>query len=91
MKLKLRNTSDEPVQFFTGGRPPHDFVVTTSDGEEVWNWQCAKIILLPLDRKILEPGEELEFTGEWEQVDNRGKTRTSRNLSDQRCPQNGVP
>ena len=73
MKLKLRNTSDEPVQFFTGDRPPHDFVVTTSDGEEVWHWQCAKIILFPLDRKTLEPGEELEFTGEWEQVDNRGK------------------
>ena len=46
MKLKLRNTSDEPVQFFTGGRPPHDFVVTTANGEEVWNWQCAKVILL---------------------------------------------
>ena len=73
LKLKLRNTSDEPVQFFTGGRPPHDFVVTTANGEEVWNWQCAKIILLPLDRKILKPGEELEFTGEWEQVDNRGE------------------
>ena len=73
MKLKLRNTSDEPVQFFTGGRPPHDFVVTTANGEEVWNWQCAKIILLPLDRRTLQPGEELEFTGEWEQVDNRGE------------------
>ena len=74
MKLKLRNTSDEPVQFFTGGRPPHDFVVTTANGEEVWNWQCAKIILLPLDRRTLQPGEELEFTGEWEQVDNRGES-----------------
>ena len=73
MKLKLRNTRHEPVQFFMGGRPAHDFVITTADGEEVWNWQCAKIILFPLDRKILEPGEELEFTGEWEQVDNRGK------------------
>ena len=73
MKLKLRNTRHEPVQFSMGGRPAHDFVITTADGEEVWNWQCAKIILFPLDRKILEPGEELEFTGEWEQVDNRGK------------------
>lgn len=73
MKLKLRSTRHETVQFSMGGRPAHDFVVTTSDGEEVWNWQCAKIILFPLDRRILEPGEELEFTGEWEQVDNRGK------------------
>ena len=73
LKLTLRNTSDKPVRFFTGGRPPHDFVITTADGEEVWNWQCAKIILLPLDRKTLQPGEELEFTGEWEQVNNRGE------------------
>ena len=73
MKLKLQNTSDEPVQFFTGGRPPHDFVVTTANGEEVWRWKCAKIILLPLDGNTLEPGEELEFAGEWEQVDNRGE------------------
>ena len=70
LKLTLRNTSDEPVQFFTGGRPPHDFIIATADGEEVWN---ARIRLLPLDGRTLRPGEELEFVGEWEQVDNRGE------------------
>ena len=73
LKLTLRNTSDEPVQFFTGGRPPHDFIITTADGEEVWNRLCARIRLLPLDGRMLQPGEELEFVGEWEQVDNRGE------------------
>ena len=73
LKLKLRNTPDEPAQFFTGGRPPHDFIITTADGEEVWNWLCARIRLLPLDGRTLRPGEELEFVGEWEQVDNRGE------------------
>ena len=73
MKLTLRNASDEPVYFFTGGRPPHDFVVSTLDGEQVWHWKCAKIIQQPLDSQTLEPGEEMEFTGEWEQVDNRGE------------------
>ena len=73
MKLTLRNVSEEPVSFFTGGRPPHDFVVSTPDGEQVWHWKCAKFILLPLDIKTLEPGEDVEFTGEWEQVDNRGE------------------
>ena len=57
VSLKLRNISDEPVQFFTGGRPPHDFVVTMADGAEIWNWRCAKFILLPWDRNTLEPGE----------------------------------
>ena len=73
MKLTLRNVSDEPVSFFLGGRPPYDFVVSTPEGEQVWHWKCAKIPLLPLDSETLEPGEELEFVGEWEQIDNRGE------------------
>ncbi len=73
MKLTLRNISDDSVSISLGGRPPHDFVVSTPDGEQVWHWKCAKITLLPLDSKTLEPGEELEFVGEWEQVDNRGE------------------
>ena len=74
MKLTLRNVSDGPVSFFLGGRPPFDFVVSTADGEQVWHWKCAKITLLPLDSKTLEPGEDLEFVGDWEQVDNRGES-----------------
>ncbi len=73
MKLTLRNVSDEPVSFYRGGRPSHDFVITTPDGEQAWHWKCAKISLSPLDRETLEPGETLELTGEWEQVDNRGE------------------
>lgn len=73
LKLTLRNVSDEPVSLYLGGRPPYDFVVTTPNGEQVWHWKCAKISLQPLDGAVLEPGEALEFTGEWEQVDNRGE------------------
>ena len=73
IKLTLRNVSDKPVSFLLGGRPPHDFVVSTPDGEQVWHWKCAKVIEQPLDSKTLEPGEELELTGEWGQVDNRGE------------------
>ena len=73
MKLTLRNVSDGTVNLVLGGRPPYDFEVSTPDGEQVWNWECGKIIDQPLDGKTLEPGEELEFVGEWEQVDNRGE------------------
>ena len=73
MKLTLRNVGNERVQFFTGGRPPHDFVVTTVDGEEVWYWKCRQIGLQRLAIKSLEPGEELEFVGEWQQVDTWGE------------------
>ena len=73
IKLILRNVSDGTVNLVLGGRPPYDFEVSTPDGEQVWHWKCGKIINLPLDGKTLEPGEELEFVGEWEQVDNRGE------------------
>ena len=73
IKPILRNVSDEPVRLVLGGRPPFDFEVSTPGGEQVWHWKCGKIINQPLDGKTLEPGEELEFVGEWEQVDNRGE------------------
>ncbi len=72
LKLTVQNISDRPVELYLGGRPPYDFVVTGLDDAEVWHWLCGKIILTILDFKTLEPGEELEFTAEWEQVDNRG-------------------
>ena len=73
LKLKLRNTSYKPFRFFTAGRPAHDFVITTADGEEVWNWQCARVREWPLFENTLLPGQKLEFVGEWEQVDSRGE------------------
>ena len=70
MKLTLRNVSDGPVTVSLGW---YDFVVSTPEDELVWHWQCAKVILAALDIETLEPGEEREFIGEWEQVDNRGE------------------
>ena len=74
MKLTLHNVSDERLQFFAGRRPRPDFVVATDDGEVIWNQKCGQIGLQPmLALKNLEPGEELAFVGEWEQVDYRGE------------------
>ncbi len=73
MKLTLRNTSDETTRFYLGGGAPYDFVVSTPDGDLVWHWKCAKGFLLPLGSATLRPGEEIEFTAEWEQVDHRGE------------------
>ena len=73
MKLTLRNAGDEPVSFYLGGSPAYDFVVSTTDGELVWHWMCAKLTFLSLGAETLEPGEDLEFIGEWEQVNNRGE------------------
>ena len=72
MKIRLRNFSDDSVSCPLGGRPPQDFLVSTPDGDPVWNWKCGGITLSALDGETLEPDEELEFIGEWEQVDNLG-------------------
>lgn len=72
LRLLLRNTGDEAITFYRGGRPSHDFVVSASGGDEVWHWLCARFLQLPLGQETLEPGELLELHGEWEQVDNRG-------------------
>ena len=65
-RLSLRKVRDDPVSFHHGGRPLYDLVVSTAQGEPIWHWECAKIILLPLDSETIAPGEELEFIGEWE-------------------------
>ena len=74
LKLVLRNSSEDTVRFYRGGRPSYNFVVSKSDGTEVWHWLCAKFRHLPLDTETLEPGESLELIGEWEQVDNQGNS-----------------
>ena len=72
MKLTLTNVSDEPVVLFRGD-PPHDFVVTTPDGEGVWYWTCGKILLAVGITDTMRPGAVRVFTGSWEQVDNQGE------------------
>ena len=73
MNLTLRNISDEPVLVPMGGIPAHDFAVATADGENIWRWQCGQIILGIMGGETLEPGEELELNGQWDQVDHRGE------------------
>ena len=72
MKLTLKNNSDAPVQFYTGGSA-HDFVVATVYGQEVWHWNCGKSFPAILRQINLEPGEELVLVGEWEQMNNWGE------------------
>ena len=73
MTLTLRNISNEPVQVPMGGIPSHDFAVATNGGENVWRWRCGQIILDAMVGETLEPGEEMELVGDWEQVDNQSE------------------
>ena len=73
LKLTLRNVGDKPVAFLLGGNPYHDFVITTPDGEGVWYWRCTRYSYDVLGGGNLEPGEEIEFAEEWQQVNIRGE------------------
>jgi len=72
MKFTVENTSEQPVRLALGGRPPFDFIVTTLEDDDVWNSLCGQIVLAVLGSATLNPGEELEFEAQWEQVDNSG-------------------
>ena len=73
LKLTLRNVGDKSVAFLQGGKPYHDFVITTSDGKAVWYWGCAQYRFDVLGIGNLEPGEEKAFVEEWQQVNVSGE------------------
>jgi len=72
LKLKVKNAGDRPAQLTLGGRPAYDFVVTGPEGTEVWRWSHGQFNQAILQLTTLKPAKELEFTGEWSQLDNDG-------------------
>ncbi|MEM4413921.1 MAG: BsuPI-related putative proteinase inhibitor [Candidatus Caldarchaeum sp.] len=72
IKLKVQNLTNNYLELLLGGDPPYDFIVTNSEGTEIWRWPHKGARLSILSQKILKPGEELEFTAEWNQRDNEG-------------------
>lgn len=71
LKLRVKNISEQPVTLHHG-RPAYDFIVTRPDGKGVWRWATAIEDILILT--ILNPGEELEFAAEWNQLDTHGNS-----------------
>jgi hypothetical protein len=72
LKLKVRNTSTEMIELALGGKPPHDFVVTGANGNQVWRWTHGMVVQDVLEVRRMEPNEALVLKGEWDQRDNRG-------------------
>ena len=73
LRLTLQNVGDERAAYVIGGNPSHDFVITTPDGDGVWNWNCAKVGPDVLYGSYLKPGEEIECVEEWQQVNVSGE------------------
>lgn len=72
LKLIWRNLTDRPIELTLGGRPAYDFVVTTDEGKEIWRWLAGQTGQDILEIKTVGPGQKLEFTLEWQPVDQAG-------------------
>jgi hypothetical protein len=72
LKLIWRNLTDQPVGLTLGGRPAYDFVVTTNEGKQIWRWLEGEVVQQILEIKTVDPGQKLEFTLEWQPVDQAG-------------------
>lgn len=70
LKIRVKNTSNRPIELSLGG---YDFVVTNQDSMEIWRWLHGKFRQLSIEFRTLNSGEELEYTAEWQQVDNEGE------------------
>src|SRR5262245_44699283 len=72
LKLIWRNLTDHPVELTLGGRPAYDFVVTSSEGKEIWRWLEGQAVQEILEIRKVDPGQKLEFMLEWQPVDQTG-------------------
>lgn len=72
LKLIWRNLTDKAVELTLGGRPAHDFVLTTNEGKQIWRWLEGEMVQQILEIKTVDPGQKLEFTLEWQPVDQAG-------------------
>jgi hypothetical protein len=72
LKLIWRNLTDKSVELTLGGRPAYDFVLTTNEGKQIWRWLEGEMVQQILEIKTVDPGQKLEFTLEWQPVDQAG-------------------
>jgi Intracellular proteinase inhibitor len=72
-KLKVKNTSGRALDQPLAGQPPHDFVVTRTDGTELWRWSRGEVVRDVLELKTFQAGEEVLFEAEWNQRGNDGR------------------
>ncbi|HEX8212850.1 MAG TPA: BsuPI-related putative proteinase inhibitor [Longimicrobium sp.] len=74
LRLTARNTGTRPLTLEMGDSAySFDFVVTGSDGGELWSrMHHVEAIPLALRERQLPPGGEIVFMDDWDLRDNRG-------------------
>jgi hypothetical protein len=72
--IRLENTGDAPLQLYLRGRTiAYDILIGDAAGQMVWSRLEGHIIPGIIRVKVLESGEVLELSHEWDQRTNRGQ------------------
>lgn len=73
LRVQITNTSEDPVELWEG-IPPWDFIITNTEGREVWKWSNGKFWqLIDPHPYTLEAGSlSRECHWGWDQKDNNG-------------------
>ncbi len=66
--LVVENTGDAPQTLEFASAKTHDFVVTTSKGQERWRASLGRVYSQMLTEIKIAPGETRRFSSAWDQV-----------------------
>ena len=67
-ELAVRNVGDTRETVVLASAKTHDFVVTSSDGREIWRASRGRFFAQMLTELSFAPGETRRFTSTWDQV-----------------------
>jgi len=62
MQIEIANTSDKLVTFTHSSGLKYDFVLTDSDGNELYKWSEGKAFTMMVTQSTLEPGKSIIYT-----------------------------
>ena len=70
MTLSISNCGDEEVIRFYSSGQRYDFVVSDTEGQDVWRWSHDKAFIQVIGSQVLVPSETVTYTEVWNQNDN---------------------
>jgi hypothetical protein len=76
MTLSITNCGDEEVIRFYSSGQRYDFVVSDTEGHEVWRWSHGKAFIQVLGQETFQPGVTVTYTEVWDQSSNAGEQVT---------------
>lgn len=73
MALRVTNSGVASVTLALTGIPTAFDLIVSTAGAEIWSRLHAATVPMVLELKVVQPGEVLQFSDEWDQRDNAGR------------------